>query len=504
MRKTPSKGLLLALLALAQFMIVLDTSVVNIALPHIQSTLHFSEANLQWVITAYTLCFGGFLLLGGRAADLYGRRRVFLLGLVGFTIGSMASGLAQTSTMLIVSRGVQGLFAAFMSPAALSIVLSTHTEGKERNRALGVWGAVAAGGAAAGVLIGGILTQYLNWRWNFFINLPVGIFVGISSLRLVPAHASESDHNDLDLPGAVTVTAGLMTLVYALTKAPTWGWSSHSTLEWLGGAVLLLVVFVINEARSKHPLVPLGIFRIRNLTGANLTQMPIVASLFSMFFFVSLYVQTILGYKPVHSGLAFLPVTIIIAITATGTSALVARLGYKPFMVVAPLFMAGGLFLLSHIAVGGTYLHSVLPGLVVIALGAGASFVSISIAATSGVAPQQSGLASGLLVTAQQIGGSLGLAVLSGIAASKTAASLAAQAAAHPAALAATHGKPTAQMLATATVDGFRGAIHVGIFIAVGGAAAAFILIKQRRGEPEAAEAIGPEILPAEPKRVRL
>jgi EmrB/QacA subfamily drug resistance transporter len=507
MKKTTSNNLLLALLALAQFMVVLDASVVNIALPSIQRTLHFSVGNLQWVVTAYTLAFGGFLLLGGRAADLYGRRRVFLTGLVGFTIGSMAAGLSDSSTLLIMARGAQGLFAAFMSPAALSIVLATFSEGKERNRALGVWGAVAAGGAAAGVLLGGILTQYLNWRWNFFINVPVGIFVGFSALRLVPAHASEADHNDLDLPGALLVTSGLMTLVYALTKAPTWGWGSHSTLAWLGSSAILLAGFVLNEARSAHPLIPLGVFRIRNLTGANLTQLPITASLFSMFFFVSLYVQTILGYDPVRSGLSFLPVTFIIAITATVASRLVARIGYKPFLVIAPLFMAFGLYLLSHISVGGSYVRDVLPGLAVIAFGAGASFVSVSIAATSGIRKEQSGLASGLLNTAQQIGGSLGLAILSGIAASKSAASLTAHIAANPAALAATGGKPSPSMIAAASVAGFRGAIHVGIWFAVGASVVALVLIKQRRGEPKTSEAIGEDlesVAPALATRIKL
>ncbi len=482
MKKETSKSLLLALLALAQFMVILDASVVNVALPAIQRTLHFSVGNLQWVVTAYTLAFGGFLLLGGRAADLYGRRRTFMMGLIGFTLGSMAVGLSQSSSFIIVARGFQGLSAAFMSPAALSIVLYTFREGGERNRALGVWASVAAGGAAAGVLLGGILTQYLNWRWNFFINVPVGIFVGISALRLVPAHASEADHNDLDLPGAVLVTGGLMTLVYALTKAPSWGWGSHTALEWLGAAVLLLAAFVVNEGFSKHPLMPLRVFGIRNLSGANLTQLPITASLFSMFFFVSLYVQTILGYDPVRSGLGFLPVTIIIAITATGASRLVARIGYKPFMVIAPLFMAAGLYMLGGTSVHGSYIHDVFPGLALIAFGAGMTFVSISIAATSGVAPQDSGLASGLLNTAQQVGGSLGLAILSGIAASKTAASLA-----------TVHGKPTHDAIAQASVAGFHGAFHVGVWFALGASVIAFVMIKQRRGEPQTAEAVGPE-----------
>jgi EmrB/QacA subfamily drug resistance transporter len=272
--KTVHKGLILAILAIAQFMVVLDASIVNVALPSIMKSLNFSPENLQWIVTAYTLSFGGFLLFGGRAADLFGRRKIFLIGLVGFTLASMFVGLAQNEVMMIVGRAIQGLAAAFMSPAALSIVLTEFKEGPERNKALGVWSAVAAGGAAAGLLLGGFLTQYLGWEWDFFINVPVGIVLAILAIKYVPLHESTADHKHLDLPGAVLVTGGLMTLVYAFSKAPEWGWSSATTIWSLIAAVVILAAFVFNESRSKHPLMPLSIFKIRNLSGANLTQLP--------------------------------------------------------------------------------------------------------------------------------------------------------------------------------------------------------------------------------------
>jgi EmrB/QacA subfamily drug resistance transporter len=468
--KSSNRWFLLTLLAVAQFMVVLDTSIVNVALPAIQKALNFSVSNLQWIITAYTLAFGGFLLLGGRAADLYGRRRVFLLGISGFTLASLGVALSQTETMMIIFRGVQGLAAAFMSPAALSIVLITFEEGKDRNKALGVWSAVAAGGAAAGVLLGGILTQYLGWRWDFFVNVPVGILVVLGGLRFLPLHESEAEHNNLDLPGALLVTSGLMVLVYGLTKAPTWGWTNGHTLAFLEAAVALLAGFIWNESRAKHPLMPLSIFKIRNITGANLTQLPITASLFAMFFFLSLYIQQILGYSPVKSGLSFLPVTIIIGITAGISSNLVGKIGYKPFMVGAPLFMATGLYLLSRTPVAGSYLTDVLPGLAVMALGLGMSFVSITIAATTGVSKQLSGLASGLLNTAQQIGGAIGLAILAGVASASTTSYISSHAA-------------SKTILPTALVHGYHSAFHVGMGFAITASLLAFILIKQKRGE---------------------
>jgi EmrB/QacA subfamily drug resistance transporter len=413
--------LILVLLALAQFMVVLDTSIVNVALPALQEALKLSATNLQWVVTAYTLAFGGFLLLGGRAADLYGRRKVFLFGLGLFTVSSLAVGLAQNSSSLIALRGLQGLAGAFMSPAALSIVLITYKEGHERNIALAIWGAVASGGAAAGVLLGGILTQYLDWRWNFFVNVPVGLLVMLAAWKLLPKHESEEKHNDLDLPGALTVTGGLMLLVYGLVKAPELGWTDAATLWALGGAVALLAAFVVNELRAKHPLVPFSIFKIRNVTGANLTQLPITAAMFAVFFFTSIYIQNILGYSPLKTGVSFLIVPLVIGLTASNAPRLVKAIGFKKILMVTPLIIALGLYILSHVpAEGGSYVKDVMPGLVVMGIGMGFSFVSITIAATSGVPGNKAGLASGLLNTSQQIGGALGLAILSGVAASAT------------------------------------------------------------------------------------
>jgi EmrB/QacA subfamily drug resistance transporter len=466
-----NRWLILGLLALAQFMVVLDVSIVNVALPAIQKALHFAPADLQWIVTAYTLAVGGFLLLGGRVADLYGRKKTFLIGVIGFGIASLIVGSSESSSLMIAARGIQGFAAAFMSPAALSILLITFNEGKERNQALGVWSAVAAGGAAFGVLLGGLLTQYLNWRWNFYINVPVSIFVAIAAWRILPLHESESEHKELDIPGAILVTGGLVSLVYGLTKAPSLGWTSHTTILTLGLAVVLLASFIFNESRAKNPLVPLSIFRIRNLTAANLVQLPVTASLYSMFFFLSLYIQVVLRYSPSLSGLSFLPVTIIIGITATISSSLVTKIGFKRLMVIAPLFMAAGLFMLSHIRVNGSYFADVFPGLAVMAVGLGMTFVSITIAATSGVSSDKSGLASGILNTAQQIGGALGLAILSGVASSAVVRSLTAA------------GSHSALALVTAQVDGYQAAFRVGIGFAITASVLAFILIKENRSE---------------------
>ncbi|MGH7233978.1 MAG: MFS transporter, partial [Candidatus Saccharimonadales bacterium] len=297
-KKHTSHWLILILIALAQFMVVLDISIVNVALPSMQRAFSLSTADLQWIISAYTLAFGGFLLLGGRSADYFGRRLTFLSGISVFTLASLGTGLSQNGTMLITFRALQGLAAAFMSPAALSIVLVTYKEGHERNTALSVWGAVASGGAAVGVLLGGIITQYLNWRWNFFINLPVGIFVIVASLRVLGHYKTESEKKSLDIPGAVSVTGGLMALVYALTEAPTYGWGSARIITILLIGIILVAYFIINESRAKHPLMPLRIFKIRNIAGANSLMLLLAAGLFSVFFFTTLYLQETLHYSP--------------------------------------------------------------------------------------------------------------------------------------------------------------------------------------------------------------
>lgn len=399
-------------------MVILDSSIVNVAIPSIEHAFHMMPSTLQWIITAYTLTFGGFLLLGGRAADLYGRRRVFLAGVAMFSLVSLLDGLSKSGGMLIVLRGLQGLSGAFMSPAALSIVLVTYKEGHDRNIALSVWGAVAAGGAAVGLLLGGLLTQYLGWRWNFFINVPIGIFVLASAYRLVPIHESEAEHNNLDLFGALCATGGPMLLVYGLVKAPTVGWTAHSSLMFFGASILLMIIFAFNESRVEHPLVPLSIFKNRNLIGANLIQLPIAAGLFSIFYFSSLYFQNILHYTPIRTGLAFLIVPFAIMITASQAPKLIAKFGYKKILSITPLISSAGLFLLSMIPLHSSYWTRIVPGMVILGLGLGVTFVSVLSAATSGVRGDQSGLASGMINTTQQIGGSLGLAILTGITAS--------------------------------------------------------------------------------------
>lgn len=416
--KPRNQWLILVLLAMAQFIVVLDTSIVNVALPAIQKSLHFSATSLQWIVTAYTLAVGGFLLLGGRAADLYGRRKMFMIGLTLFTLASLVDGVAQNSGMLIASRGVQGLAGAFMTPAALSIVLVTFKEGAERNKALAIWGAVSSGGAAAGVLLGGVLTEYLNWRANFFVNVPIGIIILGLAWKMLPLHESEATHNNLDLPGALSITASLMLLVYGMTEAPSHGWTSGSTIAYFVASVLSMVFFVWNEKRAAHPLVDLSIFKLRNVTGANMVQIMTAASLFSVFFFTSLYVQNILHYSPVKSGLSFLAVPIAVGIAASTAPKLIVKYGYKLILTLAPLAVAAGMVLLAQVPLDGNYWTDVLPGFAFMGLGVGWSFVAATIAGTSGVPATQSGLASGLFNTSQQIGGALGLAILSGVTAS--------------------------------------------------------------------------------------
>lgn len=473
--KTHNHWLILILLAFAQFMVVLDISIVNVMLPAVQRAFHMNATSLQWVITAYTLTFGGFLLLGGRVADLFGRRRVFLIGVMVFALASLADGLSQSGGMLIGLRLVQGLAGAFMSPAALSIVLVTYREGHERNLALSVWGAVASGGAAVGVLLGGIITQYFGWRWNFFINVPIGALVLFGALRAVPAHESEERSNDLDLLGAIAVTAGLVSLVYGLVKAPTVGWTAHTTLLSFGASAVLLIAFVLNERQVERPLMPFSIFKIRNVTGANLMQLANAAALFSTFFFSSLYLQDILGYSPVRTGLSFLVMPAVIAVAATNVPRLIRRMGYKPVLVIAPLFTAAGLFMLAHVPVHGHYVRDLLPGFAVMAFGLGSTFVSVTIAATSGVAGHLSGLASGLLNTAQQIGGSLGLAVLTGIAASSTIRFLQ-----HA------HGSSAPATVAAATVHGFQSGFYIAMGFALLASLLAIVVIKQQKPAVEA------------------
>jgi EmrB/QacA subfamily drug resistance transporter len=417
---TPNRWLVLVVACLAQFMVVLDNTIVNVALPSIQSGLHFSPANLQWVVNAYTLIFGGFLLLGGRAADLLGRRRLFVAGVILFAAASMLNGLSQSSTMLILGRGLQGLGGALVSPAALSIIISTFQDTRERTRALGVWSAIAAGGAAFGLLLGGILTDLVSWRWNFFINVPVGIATVLLAMRFIPESRVDLGHRRFDAIGATTVTAGLLTLVFGIVKAQTWGWGSTTTIAVLGSAVALLALFLVIESRSKAPLLKLSIFRIRSLAVANVTMLLVASALFGMFFFISLYAQEILHYSPLKAGLAFLPASLGIVIGAGIAQSLVGRFGARAVAVGGLALATAGMLVFTGVPVHGSYVSNILVGLLPMTIGMGLTFVPLTLLGTSGVAPEDAGLASGLFNSAQQVGGSLGLAILSTLAADHT------------------------------------------------------------------------------------
>ena len=470
--KEAGHWLVLVLLAIAQFVVVLDVTIVNVALPSMQKALNIAPENLQWIITAYTLAFGGFLLLGGRTADIIGRKKVFILGLLAFSLGSLLVGLASNESLVIVARGLQGLAGAFMTPAALAIVLATYREGSERNKALSVWGAVASSGAAAGLLLGGVITEYLDWRWNFFVNVPIGVLVAMLSWRFVPESIGHVGEKIYDVFGGLTVTSGLMLLVYGLTKAPQYGWTDGRTLTYLGIAAVLLAAFLINESRSRKPLLPLSFFAIRNVGRANLVMFPVVAGMFAVFFFLTLYVQNFLGYQPVKTGFAFLPVAIIIGMVAGIASQLVTKVGYKPLLVAGPLFIAGGMAYLSQLPPQGGYWTDVFPGLATFAVGMGLSFVSGTIAATTGVSDKDGGLASGLLNTTQQVGGAVGLAVLSAVAASSTTSFMA-----------GLGGEATPQDVAAATLHGFQSAFYVAVGLSVAASVIALVLVKQRKGE---------------------
>jgi EmrB/QacA subfamily drug resistance transporter len=418
-RHSTNPWVVLVLICLAQFMVVLDATIVNVALPSIQKDLGLSEANLQWIINAYTLVFGGFLLLGGRAGDLLGRKRLFLIGLVIFTSASLLNGLSHSSGELIGFRALQGLGAALISPAALSIISTTFAEGKERAQALGVWAAIAIGGSAFGLVLGGWLTQSFSWRWIFFVNVPVGIATFILSLRIVPESRDELAAKHYDIGGAVTVTGGLMALVYAIVKAETDGWGSLTTVGFFVLAVVLLTSFILVELRSPHPLVRLSIFRTRSLSTANLTMFLVASGMFAMFYFNTQYVQRVLGYHPLMAGVSFLPFTGGIMISAGLASNLAPRIGVRPVAAAGMLLTVVGMLLFARMPVGGSYAADVLPGMILSSLGMGAVFMPLTLVATTGLENADQGLASGLFNTSQQVGGALGLAVLSTIAAGR-------------------------------------------------------------------------------------
>jgi EmrB/QacA subfamily drug resistance transporter len=421
-RHSTNPWVVLVIICLAQFMVVLDATIVNVALPHIQTSLGFkNEASLQWVINAYTLVFAGFLLLGGRAGDLLGRKRLFLIGLVVFTVASFLDGIASTSGMLIGFRALQGLGAALISPAALSIISTTFAEGKERARALGVWAAIAIGGSAVGLVLGGALTQSFSWRWIFFVNVPVGVLTFLAATRLVPESKDEHEHKGYDLAGAVTVTGGLMALVYGLVNSASHGWGSTTTIVSFIGAVVLLAAFVVIELRSAEPLVRLSIFRVRSLLTANLSMFLAFSGMFAMFFFNTLYIQKVLGFGPLKAGVAFLPFTAGVMLSAGLASGLAPRIGVRPVAAAGMVLTVIGMILFARMPVDGSYATDVLPGMILGSLGMGAIFMPLTLVATTGLDDEDQGLASGLFNTSQQVGGALGLAILTTIATSHTA-----------------------------------------------------------------------------------
>jgi EmrB/QacA subfamily drug resistance transporter len=448
----------LALLCVAQFMVVLDAAIVNVALPTIGNALHFSQQNLSWVVNAYVLTFGGFLLLGGRMADLLGRRRVFMAGLILFALASLAGGLSTNEGQLIAARAVQGLGAAIVSPAALSIVTTTFRDGAERNKALGAWGAVAGSGGAAGVLLGGVLTDSLGWQWILWVNTPIGLAAAAIAPLLLAESRSESATRTFDVAGAVSITGSLSALVYALVDANDAGWGSAQTIGFLVASALLLGAFIVIERRSRDPVVPFGIFRNRTVSGANVVGVLIGASLFSMFFFISLYMQQVLGYSAIKAGLSYLPLALTIIVAAAIASQFVTRVGFKPILALGMAFIAAGLVWFSQVSANGNYLSDLLGPMLLAAIGLGLSFVPDTIAAVSGVRDQEAGLASGLINTSQQVGGALGLAVLSTIANSVTGSSHA------PGPL----------------TDGFQAAFLAGAGIAALGGVATLLLIRGR------------------------
>ncbi len=516
-----SRRLILWLVLLAQFVVVLDGTIVAVALPAINSNLHFSsQLSLQWVINAYTLLFGGFLLLGGRAGDLYGRRSLFVAGLALFTAASLANGLSQSTQTLIAGRAVQGFGAALVTPAALAIIVATFTNTAERTKALGVFAAVSAGGAAAGFLFGGILTDaaermkalglfaavsaggaaagflfggiltdLLSWRWIFFVNVPIGAAGVLLALRYVPnSRASDGQARAIDIPGAITVTGGVGLLVYAIVKAQEWGWGSTRFILTAAGAAFLLLAFVAVELRSREPLIRLGIFRSRSLSAANGVMFLFVAGMFSTLFFPTLYMQQVLGYSPIKTGLAYLPwPTTLVAATALGQR-LIPRFGARPMLGVGLTVAAAGLFLLSGIPVGGSYAADILPGFLLSAAGSGLAYATLYLLATAGVRNEEAGLASGIISTAQQLGSVVGLAALASVAASRTSSLVGAggSSADH------TH----------ALVAGFQRGLLVASVLALAAAAGAILTVRrndlEQAPEQAAAESVASETGPAD------
>jgi EmrB/QacA subfamily drug resistance transporter len=420
MTPDPKRWKALAVLGIAYLMVVLDVSIVNVALPSIQTDLNFSPENLQWVISGYALTFGGLLLLGGRIGDLLGRRKLFMIGLGLFAVTSLVAALSVSSGMLIAARLLQGAAGAILSPSVFSIVSVTFEEGAERNKALGILGGIAGSGAAIGVLAGGVLTEYAGWEWIFLVNVPIGI----ATLFFVPRYVRESRATNLtrhfDAAGATTVTGGLMFLVYGLTQSTNNGWTSGRTIGALSAAAVLIATFVFVEARSRSPLVPLSFFRKRTPTGANIIGFGLGTMIFGVFFMLSLYMQQVLGYSAMQTGVGYLAVALTAVVAAGASQALVTRLGVKPVLISGMVLLGLGLAFFSQVSVGGSYVGDLLPGFLLIGVGMGFSFVPISIAALAGITSTEAGLASGLINTSQQIGGALGIAILATVSTTRT------------------------------------------------------------------------------------
>ena len=464
-----NEGAVLAVVVIAQFMVILDATIVNVALPTIKLDVGFSEQSLSWVLNAYTLIFGGFLLLGGRAADRLGRRRVLMAGIALFSGASLLCGISQSEGTLLVARGLQGLGGAMVSPAALSIIITTFAEGPARNRALAVWGAVAGAGGAIGLLLGGVIVQLLSWRWIFFVNVPIGAVVLALAPRIVPESRSQSvSSGGYDIEGAVAATLGTISLVFTLIKADSWGWTSGRTLAGFAIAAALIVAFVSIERRHRDPLVPLRIFSNRSLAASDATFLLVAAALFGMFFFCTLYLQQVLGFSALKTGVAYLPLSVTLIGASALASRLVDRFTPKPVLVTGLLVTTAGFVLLTRVTGHDDYASHVLPAMIVLGPGLGLSFVPVTIAATNGVASGDSGLASGLLNTTQQVGGSLGLAILSSVSTSRVTSAL--------------HG---GSALPAALTHGFKGAFTVAAFLCAVGVVLAVVLLPGRRREAE-------------------
>jgi EmrB/QacA subfamily drug resistance transporter len=464
-----NENAVLAVVAVAQFMVILDATIVNVALPTIKVDVGFSEQSLSWVLNAYTLMFGGFLLLGGRAADRLGRRRLLMTGIALFSGASLLCGVSQSEGTLLVARGLQGLGGAMVSPAALSIILTTFAEGPARNRALAVWGAIAGAGGAIGLLLGGVIVQLLSWRWVFFVNVPIGAMVLALAPRFVPESRSQSvSAGGYDVEGALAATLGTIALVFTLIKADSWGWTAGRTLAGFAIAAALIIAFVFIERRHRDPLVPLRIFSNRSLAASDATFLLVAAALFGMFFFCTLYLQQVLGFSALKTGLAYMPFSLTLIGASALASQLVDRFTPKPVLVTGLLVTTVGFVLLTRVTGHSDYASHVLPAMIVLGPGLGLSFVPITIAATNGVASADSGLASGLLNTTQQVGGSLGLAILSSVSTSRVTSAL--------------HG---GSALPVALTHGFKGAFTVAAVLCAAGAVLAVVLLPRRRREAE-------------------